>query len=203
MNYPLSAQGVFWTIQGEGNWRGRPEVFVRLGGCDVGCPECDTDYRVVEHADEKEIARRAAEVATPSTQWVWITGGEPLLSDLRPLIAELRRAGFRIALATSGTRKLTYYGSCFGGPEFLSVSPHAFGDRWAQRSGDQLNIVPGLNGLRLTDLTELELQGTYFGRRYITPCDGRSESLAECVEWVKKNPGWLLGEQSHKLWGLL
>ena len=35
---------IFETIQGEATWTGTPSVFVRLQGCDVGCPWCDTKY---------------------------------------------------------------------------------------------------------------------------------------------------------------
>ena len=71
---PLAPQGVFRTIQGEGVLLGVPMVFVRLAGCSVGCPECDTDYSIAERATVEEIARRAID-ADPSLAWAWITGG--------------------------------------------------------------------------------------------------------------------------------
>ena len=40
----------FYTIQGEGVHSGVPCYFVRLGGCDVGCPWCD-----VKDSWEQEI----------------------------------------------------------------------------------------------------------------------------------------------------
>ena len=36
---PLMEQ--FYSIQGEGNYSGHAAVFIRLGGCDVGCVWCD------------------------------------------------------------------------------------------------------------------------------------------------------------------
>ena len=44
---PLMEQ--FYTLQGEGFHAGRPAVFIRLAGCDVGCVWCD----VKESWDEK------------------------------------------------------------------------------------------------------------------------------------------------------
>lgn len=203
--YPLAKQGVFLTVQGEGVLLGAPMVFVRLAGCSVGCPECDTDYRVHERVGAAEIARRAS--AFTQTDWVWVTGGEPTDHDLLPLFAELRRAGFRIALATAGARDLPG-GVVQGGPDFVSVSPHTFSEKWLKRRGDQLNLVPGLNGLRLADLDEATIAQCVdgFPHRFVTPLwytpADRVERVGECVEWVQRHPGFRLGIQAHKLWGL-
>ena len=77
--YPLSSNPIFWTIQGEGHMRGSQMCFIRLAGCSVGCPGCDTDYRKKEMATPEEIAQRADDVTPPEARerWAWITGGEP------------------------------------------------------------------------------------------------------------------------------
>ncbi|KFZ30123.1 pyrroloquinoline quinone biosynthesis protein [Pseudidiomarina salinarum] len=120
--YPINE--IFETIQGEGQFTGVPSIFVRLQGCPVGCPWCDT-----QHTWElKEAARVGASgvvnKAGPSEQWaelsaadivalfreqgyqakhVVITGGEPAMYDLRPLAAELEPLGYRLQIETSGT----------------------------------------------------------------------------------------------------
>jgi 7-carboxy-7-deazaguanine synthase len=193
--YPLSPHGVFRTIQGEGCLLGVPMVFVRLAGCSVGCPRCDTDYTVAERADANEIVRRVINAAG-DVRWVWLTGGEPTDHDLTDLLQQLHNAGFRVALATAGVRQLDYATPIQ--PRFLSVSPHDPA-RWVQKAGDQLNLVPGLNGFRLADF---DLKGAHFAHQYVTPCDGKPETLAECLEWVYTRPGWKLNVQAHKSWGL-
>ena len=35
---------IFPTIQGEGPFVGQPAIFIRLAGCNLQCPACDTDY---------------------------------------------------------------------------------------------------------------------------------------------------------------
>ena len=40
----LAINSIFYTIQGEGPFAGSPAVFVRLAGCNLQCPMCDTEY---------------------------------------------------------------------------------------------------------------------------------------------------------------
>lgn len=195
--YPLSPQGVFWTVQGEGALFGTPQVFVRLAGCDVNCADCDTDYTVAERVDVREVVRRVANESC-GARWVWLTGGEPTVHDLTPLVKVLRTLGFRIALATAGEREVR-----LDDFDFVSVSPHRHA-RLKQLRGAQVNIVPGLNGLRLEDVGGIDLSG--FDHKFVTPCwyaaGERMERVRECVEWVKSYPDWRLGAQCHKFWNL-
>jgi 7-carboxy-7-deazaguanine synthase len=195
-SYALAPQGVFWTVQGEGLLAGTPMVFVRLAGCSVGCPGCDTDYSVASRASAAEIANWVACEMTANTAWVWLTGGEPLDRDLFPLLSALRRIpGLSIAVATSGMRWPT--------PEerrhidFLSVSPHAPG--WVLREGDELKVVPGLNGLAMGDLAEdIQAWPVQFAGRFVQPLWGDPASLKQCLEFVGRSPGWRISWQGHK-----
>jgi organic radical activating enzyme len=204
--YPLARQGVFLTIQGEGILFGEPSVFVRLAGCPVNCPECDTDYSLDSRRTARDIAREVLNAAGRAAGWVWITGGESAVFDLLPLVGELRRVGsFRIAVATSGIREVPMGSSYFyGGVDFVSVSPHRVDESWVLRRGDQLNVVPGLNGLKLADLEGVDVSG--FSHRFVTPpwygAGDRMERMRECAEWVQGHPGWRLGLQCHKHWGI-
>ncbi len=40
--YPINE--IFVTIQAEGSFSGTPSIFIRLQGCNVGCPWCDTKH---------------------------------------------------------------------------------------------------------------------------------------------------------------
>ncbi len=198
-HYPLAPQGVFAAIQGEGLLLGLPMVFVRLAGCSIGCAGCDTNYSVASRAAADDIALACVEAAGVCTDWIWLTGGEPTDHDLSPLVDVLHGAGFKVALATAGTRRVQM-GSAHGGVDFLSVSLHSM-NGWVQRSGCQVNIVPGLNGLRLADVESLlpEIEAG-FPVRYVTPLYG--EPMTECLAWVKGHYRWRLGIQAHKVWGL-
>lgn len=196
MNYPLASQAVFRTIQGEGALLGVPMTFVRLAGCSVGCAHCDTDYKVSRRMELRELVREVCGL-TAIGGWVWLTGGEPTDHDIAPLVDALSGAGLKVALATSGHRPLP---SRFFGPvSWLSVSPHD-PMKWVQKLGDELKVVPGLNGeFRIRDFAR---DGGRFTHRFVQPCDGKPETVQECVEWVEAHPNWRMTVQSHKLWRL-
>ena len=188
--YQLAKPGVFHTVQGEGILSGVPMTFVRLAGCSVGCRECDTQYAPLDTATAEEIAAMAQ--GTP--EWVWITGGEPLDQDVSELVDALAFIG-HVAIATSGSRRMPQLTSV----KFVSVSPHHTPDRLLVREGDQLNLVPGLNGLSLRDWRDFDARG--FRHRYVTPMGGR-RNLDEAVQFVREHEGWKLGVQAHKVWGI-
>ena len=206
MEYPLANGGVFATVQGEGELLGVPTVFVRLAGCPVGCAGCDTDYSFAERVTDHEIVSQVIDAKTAATKWVWLTGGEPAIHGLQPLIDGLHRQGLSVAIATSGVRRISW-GSSLGYCDFLSVSPHDLGSTWVQRSGTQLNIVPGLNGLSLDDVEAADRRNDFgdFLYKWITPVwDARIGPMntGDCIAFVKRRPGWKLGVQAHKVWGV-
>ncbi len=193
--YPIAPAGIFWTVQGEGALLGTPMRFLRLAGCSLGCGGCDTDYRVSERLTVDEIATKLDML--PWTRWVWITGGEPTDHDLLPLVEMLWKLGHQVALATAGVRHVDFEAG------FLSVSPHFIDDRWVQRTGDQVNFVPGLDGLTIADIESVSVECSHsFSYRFITPLwdDGKVTNLAECVEFIQRHLLWRLGCQAHRWW---
>lgn len=199
--YPLAPSPVFWTIQGEGHLRGFQMAFLRLAGCSVGCAECDTDYSVASRAHAAPIADMVNAVIPASSRdrWVWLTGGEPTDHDLVPLLRELRARRISVALATAGTRR-------FIPPvDWLSVSPHS--TDLMQRYGSEVKLVVGLNGLDPdTWLAAHPDSDTDFMYRYVQPVwrDGAEDpqALAQCLNFLRRNPNWSLSRQDHKHWSV-
>ncbi|WP_330540128.1 7-carboxy-7-deazaguanine synthase QueE [Aeromonas hydrophila] len=125
MHYPINE--IFQTIQGEGVFTGLPAIFVRLQGCPVGCPWCDTRHTwVVDPAREVGV-QAVLDCSNESDGWskmsteqilaslqqlgyqarhVVITGGEPCLYDLQDLSAALIEAGYQVQIETSGTSEI-------------------------------------------------------------------------------------------------
>lgn len=201
-NYPLAPNGVFLTVQGEGALLGLPMIFVRLAGCSIGCPECDTDYRVFERLSAGQIARRCCELldGAGAVRWSWITGGESTDHDLRELIGQLKEAGFSVALATAGHTPVQE--ECLEACDWVSVSPHSVAD-WKQMNGSEIKFVPGLNGLELQDLDHLLGERSLsFDHRFVQPCDGLPQTVKQCLDFVTRHQGWRMSVQAHKQWGL-
>lgn len=101
-----SVHSVFKTIQGEGPFAGVPAIFVRLAGCNLQCPECDTAYTAVSDHQETtaELVNWILEtIGESKVQLVVITGGEPFRQDLAPLVYALVREDLSVQIETNGT----------------------------------------------------------------------------------------------------
>jgi 7-carboxy-7-deazaguanine synthase len=114
------------TIQGEGPLIGRPTVFVRAGGCDYRCAWCDTLYAVLpEYRDDwapmtpDDIMARVIELAGGRPVLVSLSGGNPALQPLAPLIALGRERGLSFALETQGSVSQPWFAEL----DWLILSP--------------------------------------------------------------------------------
>jgi len=98
---------IFFSIQGESTYAGRPCVFVRLTGCPLRCAWCDTTY-AFDGGTERSLESVLNEVEQYGCRLVEITGGEPLTqSEASPLITALADRGHTVLLETSGALDLT------------------------------------------------------------------------------------------------
>ena len=101
----LDVHSIFYTIQGEGPHTGRPAIFIRLAGCNLQCPGCDTDYTT---GREKlllgEILSQVIDLTPAQFKWalVVITGGEPFRQNIGPLVSYLKQK-YDVQIETNGT----------------------------------------------------------------------------------------------------
>lgn len=120
MSHNANIVEIFSSIQGEGLFTGTPMTFVRFSLCDVGCKWCDTpealklnDKCRIESPPQSEYFREIRnpvsitklndEISNFSSEFLSVTGGEPLLqadflSEWLPTVF----SSHRILLETSG-----------------------------------------------------------------------------------------------------
>jgi len=102
----LTINEIFYSIQGESTFAGRPCVFVRLTGCDLRCTYCDTKYAFYE-GKKRTFAEIIEEVEKYSCRLVEITGGEPLLQKrVHTLMHRLCDAGHTVLIETGGAHDI-------------------------------------------------------------------------------------------------
>lgn len=91
---------VFTSIQGEGINMGRPATFIRFFGCNLKCSFCDEP----KHKQYDLVKLMTAEniLASVTTELVVLTGGEPSIQDLQPLIWFLQDNDREVQVETNG-----------------------------------------------------------------------------------------------------
>ncbi len=97
----LTVNEIFYSIQGESTFAGRPCVFVRLTACDLRCVWCDTPYAFTE-GRKMDVAEVVADVERFGCPLVEITGGEPLLQEDVYVLMDRLLAGGRTVLVETG-----------------------------------------------------------------------------------------------------
>jgi len=113
MKYPIA--GLFLSLKGEGLYTGVPMSFIRLAGCNLNCEFCDTDFSKKTELTTEQIVTHCLK---NKTKYVVITGGEPLIHDLDPLLQQLHHNLFLVHLETNGTLPLPVTGF-----DWIAVSP--------------------------------------------------------------------------------
>lgn len=105
-DYLLPIMEIFYTIEGESLHIGEPRILIRVGGCLVGCFNCDSSHTWgLKKSNLMTIPQIMAEVFKLSpVQHVSVTGGEPMhfIPQVVTLAKELRSYGYKTNLETSG-----------------------------------------------------------------------------------------------------
>jgi len=145
----LSISEIFYSLQGEGRYAGRPSVFVRFGGCNLRCEgfggKCDSYYAVDASFRESwgkyDLNRLIAEYEfkKPYTYVdTVLTGGEPTLwfkdKDFMEFAKYLTLSGSLVTIETNGTKEIDfdfepYKGFVYSLSVKLSNSAEAKADR--------------------------------------------------------------------------
>ena len=224
MTPDLPVNELFDTIQGEATWAGTHSTFVRLQGCAVGCPWCDTKHTweldpraertFLEVRFKDKDAATYALVRVPDligelkhrhARHVVITGGEPCAHDLSAVTAAIAAMGARAQIETSGTSAIRADASAWvtlspklDMPGGLTVLPDS-----VQRA-DEIKMPVGKRADVDKLLAFLQAHRSNRLRQipvWLQPLSMSRAATAVCVEACAQH-GWRLSVQTHKFIGL-
>lgn len=202
------------TIQGEGTLAGVPCLFIRFAACNMWdgrpehreaskCPFCDTDFYGGTRMSAMEIVWKLQDMS-PYVQWVWISGGEPLLQMDVELARGIHEAGYSLALETNGTRMMS--------PDLwemfshVTISPKVPREQIMLARAHTLKLLYPHPNPRIKPEAFSDYPAEYY---YLQPIDVLGDPEATKVNMKRtveatlaRAPQWRLSVQTHKILGV-
>jgi len=184
----------FLSIQGEGYFAGKSSYFLRIGGCDVGCHWCDVKESWDANLHPPTKIDSIVSQARSHSDTIVVTGGEPLMWDMKPLTNLLRKNNLSTHIETSGAYNLT------GDWDWICLSPK-------KRKLPLQPIYTKANELKIivfnkSDFKFAEDQAKKVSSNcilYLQPEWSMSEKVTPLiVDYVMKHPKWRISLQTHK-----
>lgn len=190
----LPLMEAFYTIQGEGFHKGTAAFFIRIGGCDVGCHWCDVKESWNAELHPPTAIAQIANQAQNYSNTIVVTGGEPLMWDMKPLTQLLHQKGLQTHIETSGAYPLT------GQWDWICLSPKKRKlplDEIYQKAQELKVIVYNKDDFKfaeqqaekVSDSCILYLQPEWSVRQKVTPL---------IVDYVMSHSKWKISLQTHK-----
>ncbi|NET71445.1 MAG: 7-carboxy-7-deazaguanine synthase QueE [Sphaerospermopsis sp. SIO1G2] len=200
----LQVQELFHTCQGEGPFAGQAAIFLRLGGCNLACSFCDTEFESFETWPVAQVMARISHYhRQKGTSLVVMTGGEPMRQPIERLCLMLCDVGYKVQIETNGTlyREL---------PEAVSIvcSPKASGGCYHPLRADMLARVDALKFIIAADIPPYDAVPDV-GQGVETPIYVQPMDMHDDVSATRRNiqytmrlaqqGGYYLSMQLHKL----
>ncbi len=203
----LQVQEIFATFQGEGPYAGHPSVFVRLGGCNLACDFCDTEFDSFQEKSLDEILSEVLKLSKNETgeiirKLVVITGGEPLRQPISKFCEELIKLEFLVQIETNGTlfRDLPQEVKIICSPKISNGKYHAIRADLLDRI-DAFKFIISKNKKEYSDIAEIGQGKTI--PVYVQPMDEydeakNRENIELTLELANKY-GARISLQTHKI----
>ena len=210
IKYPLIE--VFYSIQGEGKFAFTPALFIRLGGCPVECPWCDTTYSwdaskypSLTPDDITGICIQTMESARGALpRIIVITGGEPAYYDLFPLTEKLNSLNLPVHIETSGAFKIR------GRFQWITISPKPHISDYKIPLILEENLKRA-NELKVVIASERDIEWAIKCEKLCNPgtslylqpeWNSFSVVLPLILEFIRRDGRWSLSLQHHKFFKL-
>ena len=189
----MKVNEIFYSIQGEGFNAGKAAIFIRLAGCNLRCPFCDTDFsKSTEKTDEEIID----EISKYPCRFIVITGGEPSLQLTSSSVKSLHKKGYYVAVESNGTRELPK------NVDWVTISPkddYEKSGKTVVKVADEVKVVFDKEHQDVDKF--LDIVAKHY---YLQPCDTGNvdenrEIYKEIVNYVKHHNTWSISLQQQKI----
>jgi 7-carboxy-7-deazaguanine synthase len=204
--HTLKIAEIFASVQGEGLRLGRPAVFVRLAGCNLRCPFCDTKYarRGGRAMTVEAVAATVARLGKSwPAGWICLTGGEPFTQPIGPLVDRFHANGFRVQVETNGTifqdARLDWV-TVSPKPPRYGVSPEFFG------LANEVKLVVSKE-LTMASVRRVRASFPAYVAVFLQPESNKAGSRAKALRFLRRALSEELGDvrlglQLHRVFGL-
>lgn len=187
---------IFNSLQGEGFHAGVNCTFIRMSGCNLSCPFCDTAHQRGVMMTSAEILEECGKY---KTRTVILTGGEPTLKPIGELVVALHMKGYYVCMETNGTRQVPV------NVDWVTCSPkfqYCEGAQVVTSRIDELKVLFAADGYDYEKYLEIKAD-----RYYLQPLDTgnqtkNDEIIAELIEYIQQHPIWRLSLQTQKIIGI-
>ncbi len=184
----------FYTIQGEGFYKGTAAYFVRIGGCDVGCHWCDVKESWNADLHPPTEVDKIANNASKYSNTIVVTGGEPLMWNMNPLTNLLKAKGLQTHIETSGAYELS------GEWDWICLSPKKLKlptEEVYKKANELKMIIYNKSDFKFAEEQSAKVNDDCI--LYLQPeWSKRDKVVPEIVDYVMANPKWKVSLQTHK-----
>ncbi len=199
----LQVQSIFSTFQGEGPFVGEPAVFLRLGGCNLACKFCDTEFESFQSKRTEQIMKEISNFAKNTRKLVVITGGEPFIQPIEAICEQLIMEDYTVQIETNGTLFRNIHIEVH-----IVCSPKNIGNGYTRLRADLLARLTALKFVvsksfkNYQDVAEVG-QSDYNVPVYVQPMDEYNEqknkdNLKHAL-YIANKYGYRLSLQTHKI----
>lgn len=200
----LRVNEIFTSIQGEGCWTGIPATFIRLQGCNLTCPWCDTKKTwAMDGGMQMTVAEVAKSILRYKLRDIIITGGEPMLQQngiaalIQMFSSNMR---YRFHMETNGTIDANV--GFISRLHWLTVSPKPPDHGICRRLSKRMNELKFI----ITRRADFAIIGEFMKSKLkfevlsLQPVDNDVEIARQCVTYIVSaaDPRVRLSMQLHK-----
>lgn len=206
----LDVQEIFPTLQGEGPHTGMPSVFIRLGGCNLACEFCDTEFESFKNISVDAVVETAVKLSKDETgkrvrNLIVLTGGEPFRQPIEYLCRKLLDEKFIVQIETNGTlyRDIPKEVEIICSPKNTNKYSQIRDDLMSRITA--LKFIISVGNEKYSFVPEVG-QKKYSTPVYIQPMDEyepeKNKANLDLVEKLSKENDYKVSIQMHKIWGI-